>query len=163
MVIISSDKFRRNQFCFNITIENNSFSISTLGHKNSQDGEELLNELNKLLELRCANNFELHVKEFEKRGTRIEIEDNGYILAGFDHFKNETLSELKRVKYRDLDDLVKRLQLTFDGIIIILDVKYIAGSTKGYSLPPGIYKMSDINSMLKSLLPGKFKKKHYNC
>ena len=72
----------------------------------------------------------------EKRGTRKEIENSGYNLAGFDHFKNEFFSELKRVKYRYLEDKVHRLQITYVEIIDILDVKYIAGSTIGYTLPP---------------------------
>ena len=63
------------------------------------------------------------------------------------------MKELKRVKYRDLEDLVFRLQLTYHEIMIILDVKYIAGSTIRYTLAPGIYKKYDIIFMLKSLLP----------
>ena len=53
--------------------------------------------------------------------------------------------------------MVYRLQLTYDEIIDILDVKYIAGSTIGYTLLPGVYEISDINLMLKSLFPGKVK------
>ena len=82
---------------FNITDENNSFSISTPGQWNSEDGEELINELNKLSELRSQKLIELHVK-VEKRGTRIEIENRGFNLAGFDDFRSEILAELKRVK-----------------------------------------------------------------
>ena len=48
--------------------------------------------------------------------------------------------------------MVYRLQLTFDEIIDILDVKYKAGSTTGYTLPPGIYESSGISLMLESLL-----------
>ena len=53
--------------------------------------------------------------------------------------------------------MVYRLQLTYDEVINILDVKYISGSTIGDTLSPGVYKISDINLMLKSLLPGKVK------
>ena len=53
--------------------------------------------------------------------------------------------------------MVYRLQLTYDEIIDILDVKYIAGSTIGYTLLPGVYEISDINLMLKSLFPGEVK------
>ena len=49
-------------------------------------------------------------------------------------------------------DLVFRSQLTHHEIVDILDVKHIAGSTKGYTLEPGIYKIIDINFMLKFLL-----------
>ena len=53
--------------------------------------------------------------------------------------------------------MVYRLQLTYVEIIDILDVKFIAGSTIGYTLLPGVYEISDINLMLKSLFPGKVK------
>ena len=39
----------------------------------------------------------------------------------------------------------------------ILDVKYIPRSTKGYTLVPGIYEVTDIDMMLKSLLPKEVK------
>ena len=48
--------------------------------------------------------------------------------------------------------MVYRLQLNYDKSVDILDVKYIAGSTIGYTLPPGIHEKIDINSLLKSLL-----------
>ena len=66
----------------------------------------LNNKLDKLLELKSENDIELHVKKIEKRCTRIEIENSGYTLAGFDQFQSEFLSDLKRVKYRDLEDMV---------------------------------------------------------
>ena len=52
--------------------------------------------------------------------------------------------------------LIER-KLTNDEIVDILDVGYIAGSTTGYTLPPGIYEISDNKLMLKSLLPNKVK------
>ena len=73
-----------------------------MDHWRSEDGEELINMLNKLIELRSENNIELHVIEDRKRSTRIEKETNDYNLAGFDHFKSELLAELTRVKYRAL-------------------------------------------------------------
>ena len=51
------------------------------------------------------------------------------------------------------------MELNYDEIIDKLDVKSIAGSTIGYTLPPGIYKITDISLMLKSLLPNKVKVK----
>ena len=54
---------------FNITDENNSFSVSTPGHWAPENGEELINVLNKKLELKPENHIELHVKEVEKGGT----------------------------------------------------------------------------------------------
>ena len=49
--------------------------------------------------------------------------------------------------------MVYRIQLTYHEIMDILDVKHIAGSRKGYTLPPDSYQITDITSMLKSLLP----------
>ena len=46
---------------FNISDENNNFSTSTKGHWNSEDSEELINELNILLELWFQNGIVLHV------------------------------------------------------------------------------------------------------
>ena len=49
--------------------------------------------------------------------------------------------------------MVYRLQLTYDEIVDFLNVKYIARSTTGYTLPLGKYKITDINLMLMSLQP----------
>ena len=64
---------------------------------------------------------------------------------------------MKRVNYRDLEDIVYRLQLTYDEIVDIMDVNYIAGSTRVYTLAVGVYEVTDIKMMLKSLLPKKVK------
>ena len=64
---------------------------------------------------------------------------------------------MKRVKYTELEDLVFRFHLTHPEIMDILDVKHIAGSTKGYTLAPGIYEILDFVFMLKSLLPNELK------
>ena len=55
--------------------------------------------------------------------------------------------------YRQLEDMVWRLQLTYNEIVDILDFKYIPTSTKRYTFVPGVYEVTDINFMLKSLLP----------
>ena len=59
---------------FNITNENNSFSITIPGHWESKSAEKTI-ELNKLLELRS---LELHVKEVRKRGSKIKLGDIEY-------------------------------------------------------------------------------------
>ena len=87
----------------------------------------------------------------------MEIEISAYNLAGFDHFKSEILAELKRLRYRVLDDMVYRMELTYDEIVDFLDVKYTAGSNIGYTLTSGIYEIGDINLLIKSLLPNKVK------
>ena len=131
--------FEATNFLFNVTDENKSFSNTTPSFWTPEDGEEVINNLNELLELRSENHIELHVKKFEKRGTRIEIENSVYNLAGFVHFKSEILAELKRVIYKDLQDIVYRMGLTYDEMVNMLDVKYITGSTRAHTLKPGIY------------------------
>ena len=55
---------------FNITNENNSFSIIIPGHYKTEFAEKVINDLNKLEELRS---LELHVEEVRKRGNKIKI------------------------------------------------------------------------------------------
>ena len=52
---------------FNITNENNSFSIIIPGHYQSKSDERTIDELNKLLE---PKPLDLHVKEVRKRGNQ---------------------------------------------------------------------------------------------
>ena len=139
---------------FNITNENNSFSSIIPGHYQNKSDEKTFNELYKILELRS---LELHVKEVRKRGNRIKIGDIEYNLSDFDTQKNEILETLKNVKYNDLKDLVYRMQLTYDEVIDILDLKYISTKRTGYSLNPGIYEVVDLNNTLKYILPDNVK------
>ena len=100
------------------------------------------------MKLRSEKDIELYVKEVRK------IRENDYLrLSDLDTRKDSTINELKRVKYRDLENMLYGLQLTYDEIIDILGGKNIAGSTRGYTLPPGVYEIIDINLMLKSLFP----------
>ena len=68
-------------FVFNITDENNSFSIIIPGHYQNKSDEKTIDNLNKLLELRSP---ELHVEAVRKRGNKIKIGDNEYRLSDFD-------------------------------------------------------------------------------
>ena len=97
---------------FNITDENNSFSITIPGHWNSKSAEKTIDEPNKLLELRCQNDIELHIEKVRERVNQIDIEDQEYKSSDFDTFKIEILEELKIAKYDDVDDWVYRFQLT---------------------------------------------------
>ena len=45
------------------------------------------------------------------------------------------------------------MQLSYDEIMDLLDIKCFPSKRRGYTLPVGVYEVSDINSMLKSLLP----------
>ena len=73
---------------FNITNENNSFSIIIPGHYQNRSDEKMINDLNKLLELKS---LELHVKEVRERRQQILIGDKEYKLSDFDTFKEDIL------------------------------------------------------------------------
>ena len=92
-----------------------------------------------------------------KRGNKIKIDDSEYKLSDFNTQKNEILEKLKNVKYNDLEDLVYRMQLTYDEIIDILDLKYISTKRIVYSLNPGIYEVFDLKNTLKHILPDNVK------
>ena len=139
---------------FNITDENNSFSIIIPGHWETEFAEKIIDEVNRLLELRS---LELHVNEVRKRSNIIKIRDKEYKLSDFDNQKYEILEELKNVRYNDLTDLVYRMQLTYDEIIDVLDLKYISTKRIGYSVNPGIYEIVDLNNTLKHILPDNVK------
>ena len=138
----------------NITNENNSFSIIVPGHYQNNSDEKTIDELKKLLELKS---LELHVDEVRKRESEVKRGNNEYKLSDFDTQKNEILEKLKNVKYNDLEDLVYRMQLTYDEIIDIVDLKYISTKRTGYSLKPGIYEVVDLNNTVKSFLPDNVK------
>ena len=49
------------------------------------------------------------------------------------------------------------MQLTYDEIIDVLDLKYIPTKRTGFSLNPGIYEIVDLNNTLKHILPDNVK------
>ena len=73
---------------FNITNENNSFSIIIPGHYQFEFAEKVNNDLNNLLELKS---LELHVEEVRKRENQIKIGDKKYKISDFDTQKNEII------------------------------------------------------------------------
>ena len=121
--LLAVSSFECTNSVFNITDENNSFSIVIPGHYQTESAENTIGKLNKLLELKSV---ELHVAEVRKRGTKRKIGDNEYKLSDFDTQRNEILTEVKNIKYNDLEDLVYRMQLTCNEIIDILDLKFIS-------------------------------------
>ena len=56
------------------------------------------------------------------------------------------------MKLKDLEDMVYRMELAYDEIVAVLDVRSVTRSSIGYTLPPGIYEIGYINLMLKTLL-----------
>ena len=152
--LLAVSSFECTNSVFNITNENNSFSIIIPAHWETESDEKTIDELNKLLELKS---LELHVNEVRKRGNKIKIGDKKYKLSDFDNQKNEIIEELKRAKYNDLEDLVYRMRLSYDEIIDILDLNYIPTKGTRYSLNPGIYEVVDLNNTLKHILPDNVK------
>ena len=49
------------------------------------------------------------------------------------------------------------MQLTYDEIMDVLDLKFISTKSIGYSLNPGIYEVVDLNNTLKHILPDNVK------
>ena len=152
--LLAVSSFECTNSVFNITNENNSFSIIIPGHYQNKSDEETIDELNKLLELRSQNGIDLHVEQVRKKGL---ILINDYSLSSLGMFKDEILEELKKVKYNDLEDLVYRFRLTYDEIMDILDLKYISTERMGYTIEPNIYNVVDLNKTLKNILPNNVK------
>ena len=152
--LLAVTSFECTNSVFNITDENNSFSIIIPGHYQNKSAQNTIDKLDKLLEL---TSLELHVKEVRERGNKLRIGDREYQLSDFDTQKNEILQELRNVKYNDLEDLVHRMKLTHDETIDILDFKYIPTKRRGYSLNPSIYEIVDLNNTLKYILPDNVK------
>ena len=69
---------------FNITNENNSFSIIIPGHYKTEFAEKVINDLNDLYELKS---LELHVEAVRNRGNIIKIADKEYKLSDLDNQK----------------------------------------------------------------------------
>ena len=65
--LLAVSLFECTTFVFNITNENNSFSINIPGHYQTESAAKTFDELSKLLELRS---LELHVKKVRKRGNK---------------------------------------------------------------------------------------------
>ena len=91
--LLAVSSFECTSSVFNITNENNSFSIIIPGYYQTEFSEKQINDVNKVLELKS---LELHVEEVRKRGNKIKIGDNDYKLSDFDTQKNETLEEFKK-------------------------------------------------------------------
>ena len=140
---------------FNITNENNSFSIIIPGRwrlpKFLEDG--IIDKLKDLLKVRSQNDIELHVEEIRNRGTKIKISHKEYKLSVFGTSKNEKLEELKSANYHDLEDLVNRMELSYDEIMDVLDIKNFPSERIGDTLPHGIHEICDIDGTLEYILP----------
>ena len=70
--LLGVSSFECTNSVFNKAKENNSFSIIIPGHWETEFGEKIIDEVNRLLELRS---LELHVNEVRKRGNIKKIGD----------------------------------------------------------------------------------------
>ena len=75
--LLAVTSFEATNSVFDLTDQNNRFSIFTPSHFTSADGAETIDKRNKMLEQLSRNDIELRVKEVEKRRTRKEIENRG--------------------------------------------------------------------------------------
>ena len=53
--------------------------------------------------------------------------------------------------------MVYRIELTYDEFMDVIDIKYTSSTSIGCTLPPGIYEISDLKTMINSLLPNEVK------
>ena len=81
---------------FNITNENNSFSIIIPGHCQNKSDKITIERLNTLLERRSENSIELHVQEVMNRGHLILLEGKEYKLSDLGTQKEEILEKPKK-------------------------------------------------------------------
>ena len=112
------------------------------------------------MSLRERTDNKLHVEEVRNRGNQTKIGDKEYKLSDLATPKNKIFDLLKNAEYNEFEDRVFGKKLTNREIEKTLDIKYIETSVPGFILPPGIYQISDINIMLKSLLPDDVKSKN---
>ena len=103
--------------------------------------------------MRQKSDIGLHVKEFKKRGNQIETGDKKYNLSDHDSLKNGLIRELESAEHNDPENMVFRTELKNPDIAELFDTKYVATTSLRYTLPRGIYGISDSNSLLKSSLP----------
>ena len=89
--LLAVSSFECTNSVFNVSDENNSFSIIIPGHWETQFAEKIIDEVNRLLELRS---LDLHVNEVRKRGNTIKIGDKEYKLSDVENQKNEIIEKI---------------------------------------------------------------------
>ena len=146
--------FESTNSVFHLANENNSISITIPGHWNSNSAEKTIDDLKNLLEFRSQNDFQLHIEPVRKRGI---IFKKDYFLSSFDTFKREILEKLKISNHNYPEDMVCRMNLTYDEIMDLLDIKFFPSKRAGYTLPHRIYEVRDNNSVLGYILPNDVK------
>ena len=94
--LLGVTSFEATNSLFNITDENNSFSISIPGRWRTPKylEDRIIDKLKNLLKLRSQIDIKLHVEEVRKRGNHIKIGEKKYILSDFDTSKKQIFEEL---------------------------------------------------------------------
>ena len=128
---LATPNFEVTNSIFKITNDNNTFSISTPGHWFSRRRAGTINQLQKLLKLRSGNDNKLHVEEVRQMRNQIKIGENNYKLYDLDSFRNELFQEMKDVECNNREDMVFRMELTYDEVAEVLDTKHIATPSIG--------------------------------
>ena len=118
---------------FYITDENDSFSVSIPSYLRfpSYLEDKIFDALNKLLKLIPENDLQLHVQEARKKGNQIKIGDKEYKSSDLSSSGNGIFEELQNATYQALEDLVFRMQLTYDEIMDVLDIKHFPSERTG--------------------------------
>ena len=71
------------------------------------------------------------LKKLKKGVLEWKRENIDHNLTRFDHFKSEKLADLRRVLYLDPEYMVQKLDLTYDEIMAVLDIKYTSAKSTG--------------------------------
>ena len=111
---------------FVITDESSSITISIPGRWRIPNNfsEGIIDKLKNLLKPRSQNDIDLHVEEVRQKVDKPKMKSKEFSPSDFDTSKNEILEELKSAKYHDFEDLIFRLELTYDEIMDIIDIKH---------------------------------------
>ena len=150
--LLAVTSFETTSSVFNVTEENNSLSIKIPSYWMPLGTEETVDKLKELIELRSENDIELHVQENLKRGkifksTPLVGVVFEYDLSDFDNLGSEILLALKEARYKDLEDMVYRMVLTYDEIVYLSKLIYIPSEKVSFTIASGMYEASDLNSM----------------
>ena len=78
--LLAVSSFESTNSVFNITNENNSFSITIPGHWNSEAAEKTVEKLNELLKLH-KKDLSLHIASVREKGRKIYLGEDEYDLS----------------------------------------------------------------------------------
>ena len=82
-----------------------------------------------------------------------KIKSNEFSLSDVHTSEKEILEKFKTANYHDFEDLVYRMELTYNESKAILDIKKFPSEKTSYTPPSGFYEISDNNETLELFLP----------